>query len=271
MVIPLSDGELVQLIDRKERRYQLVLRAGSTFNFRYGAVAHDTILGKEEGSIVHSTYGEKLLVIRPTLAEYIDKMRKGSQIIYPKDIGPILLLADLFPGAMVVEAGIGSGALTIALLRAVGTGGKVVSYERRPEFLEVARGNIETFFGSVTTAGRAGMGELQIKEKDVYEGIDERDVDRILLDLTEPWRALKHVEISLRAGGILLCYNPTVLQIYKLTRRLELKYGETFRVMGIYEIGLRRWEIKGRSVRPELRMIAHTGFMVVVRRTVRTS
>lgn len=271
MVIPLSEGELVQLIDRKERRYQLVLRAGSTFNFRYGAVAHDTILGKVEGSIVHTTYGEKLLVLRPTLAEYIDKMRKGSQIIYPKDIGPILLLADLFPGATVVEAGIGSGALTLALLRTVGSGGRVISYERRPEFLEVARGNIETFFGAVTTAGRAGMGELQIKEQDVYEGIEETDVDRILLDLTEPWRAVKHAETALRPGGILLCYNPTVLQIYKLTRRLDLKYPETFRVMGIYEFGQRRWEIKGRSVRPELRMVAHTGFMVVVRRTAGTA
>jgi tRNA (adenine57-N1/adenine58-N1)-methyltransferase len=267
MVIPLSEGELVQLIDRKERRYQLVLRAGASFTFRYGTVAHDDIIGKAEGCVVHSNSREKLLVIRPTLAEYIDKMRKGSQIIYPKDIAPILLLADLFPGATVVEAGIGSGALTLALLRAVGPNGRVVSYERRPEFLEIARRNIETFFGSVATAGREGIGELIIKEKDVYEGIEEQEVDRILLDLMEPWRALKYVEASLRSGGILLCYNPTVLQIYKLTRRLELKYAETFRVMGIYEVIMRGWEIKGRSVRPEHRMVAHTGFMVVVRKS----
>jgi tRNA (adenine57-N1/adenine58-N1)-methyltransferase len=263
---PVKAGELVHLIDRKGRRHHILLKAGASFSFRHGTIAHDEIIGVEDGSVVKSNYGEKLLVIRPTLAEYIAKMRKGSQIIYPKDIAAILLLADIFPGATVLEAGIGSGALTMALLRAVGQTGKVISYERRKEFAEVAQSNIETFFGSVASSGREGSGTLVVKDEDVYEGLEENELDRILLDLQEPWRALKHVEKSLRSGGILLCYNPTVLQIYKLAKRLELKYTENFRIMSIHEIGMRGWEIKGRSIRPEHRMVAHTGFIFVARK-----
>jgi len=266
MVKPLKEGELVHVIDKKGKRYQILLKAGSSFSFSRGIILHDDIIGLEEGTVISSSFGEPLVVVRPTLAEYIAKMRKGPQIIYPKDIAAILMLADMFPGAKVLEAGIGSGALTMALLRAVGKDGKVVSYERRKEFLEIAQSNIETFFGTVASAGREGSGELIVKEKDVYEGIEEQELDRILLDLPEPWRALKHVEKTLRSGGILMCYNPTVLQIYKLSRRLELKYEKSFRIMGIYEIGMRGWEIKVRSMRPEHRMIAHTGFILVARK-----
>ena len=154
----------------------------------------------------------------------------------------------------------------MALLRAVGRDGRVISYERRTDFLEIASSNIDRFFGMVESAGREGSGELIVKEKDVYEGIEEKELDRVLLDLPEPWRVLKHVEESLRNGGILLCYNPIVLQIYKLSRHLELKYERSFRVMDIYELAMRGWEIKGRSMRPEQRMIAHTGFMLVARK-----
>lgn len=263
---PLTDGELVQLIDNRGRRYQFILRAGASFSYSRGTIPHDALIGLEEGGVVSSSSGEQLVVFRPTLAEYLAKMRKGSQIIYPKDIAAILMLADIFPGATVLEAGIGSGALTIALLRAVGKAGRVISYERRPDFLEIARRNIELFFGRVKTAGSEGSGELIVKEQDVYEGIEEKGLDRVLLDLPEPWRALKHVETALRNGGILLCYNPTVLQIYKLSRHLELRYERSFRGMGIYELGMRGWEIKGRSMRPEQRMIAHTGFILVARK-----
>lgn len=266
MANPVKEGELVHLIDRKERSYRILLDAGSSFTFRHGTISHDEIIGVEDGSVVKSNYGEKFLVIRPTLAEYIAKMRKGSQIIYPKDIAAILMLADIFPGATVLEAGIGSGALTMALLRAVGKGGKVISYERREEFLKIARSNIDGFFETVASAGREGSGELMVKERDVYEGIEESELDRVLLDLQEPWRALKHVEKSLRSGGILLCYNPTVLQIYKLAKRLEMKYAQSFRIMGIHELSMRGWEVKGRSIRPEHRMVAHTGFIFVARR-----
>jgi len=266
-MIKLKEGELVHLIDKKGRSYRILLCAGASLSFRRGTISHDAIIGLEEGSSVKSNFGEKFLVIRPTLAEYVAKMRKGSQIIYPKDIAIILMLADIYPGATVLEAGIGSGALTMALLRAVGTDGKVVSYERREEFLKIARDNIDSFFDTVESAGREGSGELVVKEKDVYEGIEENELDRILLDLQEPWRALKHVEASLRNGGILLCYNPTVLQIYKLSKRLELKYAQSFRVMGIYEVVMRGWEVKGRSIRPEHRMVAHTGFIFVARKS----
>ncbi|MHC1610709.1 MAG: tRNA (adenine-N1)-methyltransferase [Candidatus Methanospirareceae archaeon] len=259
---PIKEGELVHLIDRKGKSYRILLKSGSTFTFRYGSIPHNDIIGLEEGSIVRGEF----LIIRPTLAEYIAKMRKGPQIIYPKDIAVILMLADIFPGATVLEAGIGSGALTMALLRAVGSEGKVISYERRKEFADLAEKNINTFFGSVESAGREGSGRLVVKNKDIYDGIEEKELDRILLDLQEPWRALKHVEESLRNGGILLCYNPTVLQIYKLSRRLEMKYAESFWVTGIYEVGMRGWEVRGRSIRPEHRMIAHTGFILVARR-----
>ena len=266
MVKSLTEGELVHLIDKRGRRYQLVLKAGTSFSYSRGMILHDDLIGVEEGSGISSSSGERLVVLRPTLAEYIAKMRKGSQIIYPKDIAAILMLADIFPGATVLEAGIGSGALTMALLRAVGRDGRVISYERRTDFLEIARSNINLFFGRVKSAGREGSGELIVKEKDVYEGIEEKELDRVLLDLPEPWRVLKHVEESLRNGGILLCYNPTVLQIYKLSRHLELKYERSFCVTGIYELGMRGWEIKGKSMRPAQRMIAHTGFIIVARK-----
>ena len=266
MLKPIKESELVHLIDRKGKSYRILLKSGSSFSFRHGTISHDAIIGLEDGSVVKSNYGEKFLIIRPTLAEYIAKMRKGSQIIYPKDIAAILMLADIFPGATVLEAGIGSGALTMALLRAVGADGEVISYERRKEFLKIARNNIETFFDTVESAGKECSGELIVKEKDVYEGIEDKELDRILLDLQEPWRALKHVEESLRNGGILLCYNPTVLQIFKLSKRLEMKYAQSFRVMGIYEVIMRGWEVKGRSIRPEHRMVAHTGFIFVARK-----
>ena len=266
MVVPIAEGELVHLLDRRGRRYQVLVKAGATFTFRRGSLAHDELIGLLDGGSVKSDHGERLLVIRPTLEEYIAKMQKGSQIIYPKDIAAILMFADIYPGARVLEAGIGSGALTMALLRAVGPRGTVISYERRPDFLEVARRNIETFFGMVANAGTEGSGELIVREKDVYEGIEERDIDRVILDLQEPWRALKHVDTALRGGGILVCYNPTVLQIYKLSKRLELQFAERFSVTGIYEVALRGWEVKGRSIRPENRMVAHTGFIFIARK-----
>ncbi|MBA5942789.1 MAG: tRNA (adenine-N1)-methyltransferase [Methanophagales archaeon] len=263
----IKDGELVHLIDRKDRSYRILLKAASSFTSRHGTIPHDAIIGSEEGSIVKSCYNEKFLVYRPTLAEYIAKMRKGSQIIYPKDIAAILLLGDIFPAATVLEAGIGSGALTIALLRAVGATGRVISYERRKEFLKIARSNIDEFFETVESAGREGAGELIVKEMDVYEGIEEKELDRVILDLQEPWRALKHVEKSLRNGGILVCYIPTVMQIFKLSKQIESKYADSFRLIGIYEVGMRGWEVKARSIRPEHRMIAHTGFIFVARKS----
>ncbi len=256
--------ELVHLVGGGSRRYQVLLQPGSDFSFTHGKIAHDDVIGLEEGDTVTSSLGERLIVLRPTMSEYIAKMKKGSQIVYPKDIAAILMLADIFPGARVLEAGTGSGALTIALLRAVGDTGVVISYERRPEFQAIAEQNIERFFRDVKCAG--GSGKLILKTGDVYESVEEREVDRVILDLPEPWRALRSVEQALRPGGIMLCYNPTVLQIYKLTKRIERKYGHCLRVTGVYEVGMREWEIKGRSMRPQHRAIVHTGFIFVARK-----
>ncbi|MHC1635836.1 MAG: tRNA (adenine-N1)-methyltransferase [Candidatus Methanospirareceae archaeon] len=262
----IKEGDVVHLIDTKGRRYRVLLKRGSSFSFHKGAVPHDDIIGKKEGGFVRSSKGEPLLVLKPTLADYILKMKRGAQIIYPKDIGVILVLADIFPGAKVLEAGTGSGALTMALLRAVGSGGKVISYENRREFMEIARSNIEGFFGKIGSEEwkQSGVGELILKEKDIYAGIEEEELDRILLDVAEPWRALKHVKKSLRNGGILLCYLPTILQVYKMERRLGRE--KVFMLREIHEVMMRRWEIRGRSMRPEQRMVAHTGFILVARK-----
>jgi len=258
--MPLKEGDIVHLIDRKGKKYQIMLKKGGSFFFHRGSVSHDDIIGLEEGSIVKSTRGEPLFVWRPTLSDFILKMRRGAQVIYPKDIGAILMLADIFPGARVLEAGTGSGALTLALLRAVGENGIVFSYENRSDFLEIAKQNIQTFLN----ARSEGVGKLILRQQDIYEGIAERNLDRIILDLPTPWRALPHVKASLRSGGILLCYLPTVLQVFKLAKRISKIGG--FSITGIHEVLMREWEISGISIRPAHRMIAHTGFIFVARR-----
>ena len=258
-LMKLAEGDIVQLIDSKGRRYQIKLKAGATFFFHRGAVEHDRLIGQEPGSWVKSSLGESLLVLKPTLADFILKAKRGAQVIYPKDIGAILMLADIFPGARVLEAGTGSGALTLALLRAAGERGRVISYEVRKEFLEVARRNIEEFFSSLPP-------NLVLREKDIYRGLEEedRELDRLVLDLPEPWRVVEQVKEALRPGGIFVAYNPTILQIFKLARRVEKAGG--FYQVGVYEVLMRSWRTERRVLRPELRMVAHTGFVYVARR-----
>lgn len=253
---PFQEGEPAILFDRRLRRYMVSLRRGGVTDLRGGKLFHDEIIGREEGEILSSTLGERFLIFRPTLSEYILEMPRGAQVIYPKDLGIILLWADIFPGAVVVEAGTGSGALTMALLRAVGPSGKVISYEVREDFARRAQRNIEAFLGPVEN--------LELRHADITEGIPEREVDRILLDLPEPWQVVPHAARSLRPGGIFLSYLPTVVQVQQLVEALEAT--GAFALVETIEALVRPWNVSGRSVRPEHRMVAHTGFITTARK-----
>ena len=247
------EGDHVLLIDSKARRYLVTLRAGGEFHTHAGPVRHDDVIGGSEGVSARSTGGSRFLVVRPTLADFVLKMPRGAQVIYPKDLGPILILADVFPGARVLEAGVGSGALSMALLRA---GAEVIGHEIRPDFLNRARRNVETFLGPDALA------RYDVSEHDVYEGIEARDLDRVVLDLPEPWRVVGHAEESLRPGGILVAYLPTIVQVIQLREKLQ---GSAFGLAETMEVLQRTWRVEGQSVRPDHRMVAHTGFLTHAR------
>jgi tRNA (adenine57-N1/adenine58-N1)-methyltransferase catalytic subunit len=199
-----------------------------------------------------------LIALRPTLAEYVLEMPRGAQVIYPKDLGPILMLADVFPGARVLESGVGSGALTMTLLRAVGPAGSVIGYELRDDFAARAERNVERMLGP-------GL-PLRVEVRDCYDGIDDVDVDRMVLDLPEPWRVVKHAEDALRPGGILVAYLPTIGQVARLHEELETS---AFGMAQTLEVLQRTWHVNGQSVRPDHRMVAHTGFLTQARRLSR--
>jgi tRNA (adenine57-N1/adenine58-N1)-methyltransferase catalytic subunit len=255
---PLRAGERVVLLDERGRRYLVRLEAGGTFHFHGGALPHDLVLGSEEGTTVHSTTGAPLLCFRPRLADFVLKMGRGAQVIYPKDLGPILVSADVFPGARVLEAGTGSGALTLALCRAVGAEGRVVSYELRADFLDVARRNAEDFFGKLPAW-------LDLRHGDVREVASTGETfQRVLLDLPEPWGVLDEVGAALVPGGILCTYLPTTGQVQQAVAGLrEARFAE----VETFEVLLRTWHVAPRSVRPDHRMVAHTGFVTVGRKT----
>lgn len=253
---PLHDGEPVLLVDRKDRRYLLTLRAGAVSDLRGGKLSHDQLIGTAEGRPVQTTRGERFLLLRPTLAEFVLEMPRGAQIIYPKDLATILLVADIYPGATVLEAGTGSGALTMVLLRAVGTTGRVYSYEVREDFARRARENVLRYLGLTE--------HLHLRAHDVYEGIPDRPLDRIILDVPEPWRVVDHAVDALRPGGILLSYVPTVPQTTQMVE--ALKRSGAFSLVESTETLVRPWNIDGLSVRPAHRMVAHTAFLTCARR-----
>jgi len=221
------------------------------FHTHAGIVAHDSVIGRTEGVSVAGSTGRPFLVVRPTLADVVLKMPRGAQVIYPKDLGAILLAADIGPGMRVLEAGVGSGALSMALLRA---GADVVGYEVRPDFAAGARANVAAWSG----AGAS----YRVEERDVYDGIDEPDLDRIVLDLPEPWQVLGHAEKTLRPGGILLAYLPTINQVATLRAALTRS---AFGMAETSEILRRTWHVEERSVRPDHRMVGHTGFLTTAR------
>jgi len=246
-------GEQVLLIDTKKRRYLLTLDPGKEFHSHSGVVAHDSVIGSVEGTAFRSTHGMIYTAIRPTLADFILKMPRGAQVIYPKDLGPILVLADVFPGARVLESGVGSGALSMTLLRA---GADIVGYELREDFAARAVKNVTAFLGEDV------LTRYRVEHRDCYEGIDETDLDRVILDLPEPWEVVGHAARALHPGGILLAYTPQITQAAQLRETLlESDFGMAETV----EVLQRGWHIEGLSVRPDHRMVAHTGFLTHAR------
>ena len=257
--LPFQDGEQVLLIDQRGKRHLIFLRKAETFHSDRGWIPHDTIIGQPDGSWVRSSLGLRYHALRPTLAEYVLDMPRGAQVIYPKDLAMILFWADVYPGCRVLEAGMGSAALTLALLRAVGPEGRVISYEQREEFARRALANIHTRLGEVTN--------LTVRLRPVEDGLlDEEPVDRVLLDLPEPWRLTAPMAGVLRPGGILLSYVPTIIQSQQLCEALQRD--RHWALIETFEILFRPWNIEGQSVRPFHRMVAHTGFITVARRVV---
>ena len=250
---PFRDGEQVLLIDGKRRRYLLTLGEGKEFHSHSGVVTHDAIIGAPEGTAFRSTHGMTYTAIRPTLGDFVLKMPRGAQVIYPKDLGPILFLADIFPGARVLESGVGSGALSMTLLRA---GATVVGYELREDFAARAAKNVAAFLGPEVE------GRYRVEQRDCYEGIDETDLDRVVLDLPEPWQVVKHAARALHPGGILLAYTPQITQATQLRETLATSH---FGMAETIEVLHRGWHIEGQSVRPDHRMVAHTGFLTHAR------
>jgi tRNA (adenine57-N1/adenine58-N1)-methyltransferase len=252
-------GERVLLFDSKGRSYLVTLATGGEFHTHSGPVAHAEIIGREEGVKVRSSRGAGYTAVRPTLAEVVLKMPRGAQVIYPKDIGPLLILADIYPGAKVFESGLGSGALSMALLRA---GARVTGYEIRRDFAERAKANVASFLGADALVG------YDVHIRDAYDGIDETDLDRVVLDLPEPWRLVKSAESALRAGGILACYLPTTTQVSALRDALDRS---AFGMAETIEVLQRSWHVEGQSVRPDHRMVGHTGFLTAARLLERSS
>jgi tRNA (adenine57-N1/adenine58-N1)-methyltransferase catalytic subunit len=254
---PFRAGDQVQLTDPKGRHNTITLAEGKVFHTHKGAVGHDEIIGRPEGIVVRSSGGIDFLAFRPLLADYAVRMPRGAAVVYPKDAAQIVTMADIFPGARVVEAGAGSGALTCWLLRAVGERGMVSSYERRPEFAEVARKNVERYFGGPHPAWRLTEGSLE-------ESLTDGDVDRAVLDMLAPWECLDAVSKSLVPGGMVCAYVATTTQLSRTVEALR-EHG-TFAEPYAFETLLRSWHVEGLAVRPDHRMIGHTGFITTARR-----
>jgi tRNA (adenine57-N1/adenine58-N1)-methyltransferase len=250
-------GDRVQLTDPKGRLHTVVLEPGKQFHTHRGAIEHDALIGAPEGSVVMSTANTGYLAFRPLLADFVLSMPRGAQVIYPKDAAQIVGFGDIGPGMRVLEAGAGSGALTCSLLRAVGSGGSVTSYERREDFADVARANVGAFFGEAP-------GNWSLRLGDLAGHPASEVVDRVILDMLEPWAVLPTVAAALRPGGVLVGYVATATQLST--------YVEALRAQGVWtephawESLLRPWHAVGLAVRPEHRMVAHTAFLVTARR-----
>ena len=251
-----KEGELVIVKDSKGKSYLQKLSKSGRFQTHLGKLAHKDIIGKEEGSMFTTSAQESVVVFYPTLNDYIQKMARKTAIIHSKDIALIFLWTDIKPGNRVLEAGTGSGALLLALSRFLGPQGKVYSYDNRAELQKIARSNLERFYGQMPS-------NVVLKQKDVRAGIEERNLDAVVLDFSQPWEVIPEVKISLRAGGKIASYIPTIIQAERLVKELELAGG--FLDLEILETLLRPWQVRGYSVRPQHKIIGHTGFMVFAR------
>ena len=260
---PLRAGEWVRLTDQKGRRHNICLVAGKSFHTNRGGMAHDDLIGREEGFTITSSSGGEYLVFRPLLAEFVVSMPRGAAVVYPKDAAQIVAMCDIFPGAHVVEAGVGSGALTCSLLRAVGPYGRVSSYERREEFADVARKNVHQFFGApegeTHPAWRLTLGDLA----EELPASGER-ADRVILDMLAPWECLEAAADALRPGGIVCAYVATTTQLSRFVETVRLHGG--FTEPAAWESLVRDWHVEGLAVRPSHKMIGHTAFLVTARR-----
>lgn len=246
-----QDGDAALIVDRKARRYLVTLTGGETFHSHLGRLAHDQLIDHTVGGWFRTDKGHTVLVVRPTLGDFVREMPRGPQIIYPKDLGNITNFADVFPGATVVEGGLGSGALTSALLRAVGPEGRVITYEIDETVVPRAVKNIEKF--------HRDRSNHVVSIADIYQGIEEREVDRVVLDVPEPWQAVAGTGDALVMGGIVLSFVPTIMQVQQFV--LELERDTRFQMITTVETLLRSWHVTKRSVRPDHRMVAHSGFL----------
>lgn len=253
----MAAGELVQLTDPKGRMHTIELTPGKEFHTHRGLILHDDLIGQPEGIVVTSVGGTTYLALRPLLADYVLSMPRGAAVVYPKDAAQIVGMADIFPGAHVIEAGAGSGALTCSLLRAVGEHGSVSSYERRADFAEVARANVERFFGSPPPNWQLTVG-------DFVESSTETHADRVVLDMLAPWEVLEVAGAAITPGGVLCAYVATTTQLSRIVEGLREHGG--FAEPQPWESFVRGWHVDGLAVRPEHRMIGHTGFLVTARR-----
>jgi tRNA (adenine57-N1/adenine58-N1)-methyltransferase len=252
-------GEKALLLDSKKRRYLIDLVEGGEFHSHNGFVAHHDVVGQREGVVVRSTKGSEYTVLRPTLEDFVVEMPRGAQVIYPKDLAPICMLADIGPGVRVFETGIGSGALSMTMLR---YGADIVGYEIREDFANRARKNVESFLGTPV------LERYDVHIADSYEGIDPAlgMFDRVVLDLPEPWNVVPNAEAVLQPGGLLVAYTPSITQAVQVREAMKGKWidGRTIEVLH------RGWHIEGQAVRPDHRMVAHTAFLSVARFLGRT-
>ncbi len=258
---PFRPGERVQLTDEKGRMNTVTLTPGGAFHTHKGFLPHDTLIGQPEGTVLPNTTGQLYQALRPLLSDFVLSMPRGAAVVYPKDAAQIVTMGDIFPGARVVEAGVGSGALSISLLRAVGDSGYLHSFERREEFAEIAKGNVETIFGGPHPAWNITLGDFQ---EQVLLTEEPGSVDRVVLDMLAPWECLDAVATVLAPGGVWVSYVATVTQ---LSRTAEaIRADGRFTEPEAWESLVRGWHLEGLAVRPDHRMVAHTGFLLTARR-----